>query len=29
MSVIERQALVREGKLFLVFWDVQKAFPQT
>ena len=28
MSVIERQALVRKGKLFLVFWDVQqKAFP--
>ena len=29
MSVIERQALVRRGKLFLVFWDVQKAFPTT
>ena len=29
MSVIERQALVRKGKLFLVFWDVQKAFPHT
>ena len=29
MSVIEREALLRKGKLFLVFWDVQKAFPST
>lgn len=27
MSVIEKEALLCKRKLFLVFWDVQKAFP--